>query len=1576
MTFNVNKDKVFNNTYTTSVLKIPIYSSIIDVGDEPGMEGDIIIDSSTGEFCYNNGYGWVCMSMDSIENVGTGEDIYNVGTMYPFQLRTIQGAFNQAVPNLIAEDVIVNDPTTNPTPATNGNVIGTQIQNSLVVYLNTTGSDSNDGVTLLTSVATIERALEIVRFRSYVNNARIIFGPGVYNLTNNLLNFQIGNRGREKSPLFLEGSLITVRSGNAPNITVNIDEYSLLQFINIAGAGFSSADEGRMIRLTYTNTSSGIQTNDFILGEYNSIDNTICLCASINGYQISPSDSVVYTIFDRSSIINMTDSIWISDNIPIIFKNLVFEFSLDQPDITIEMQNFTAVNINTEYRHSAGIIDQTNEYTLNYVNCNMMSGKLPLLTILPLVSDPNAASAGMYIHLDNNPTGSNNTGLFINNITGQSTYQNSFIRGSDGYETVININNIDSLLVVVENNIINLNGQNSIEWVHTYNNNIGFMAFCLYHNVVKTMSLNNSALNVFRLHIDCNTANLQYPILIDTNSNCNLEDSLIEGNNNSYIGGIEVYESTLNFNNSIINSFNSVNSDPDTAGLYAENSNIIIDINNVSAIQSTFYTLPNSAILCRKCNVTISHTVSNAFITDVTRNVNSYPLILENCQLNITSNNANPFITNIGFQRPGYILLNNCKGSIESVRIFGNNNTLSEVAIDANNSILLLNNILLDNLLINRFNDAIIKLTNSTVNLNNSVFNYTSIPSYNGINAINSKININTISFTNFIRSVNLVTSELRINGKISVNNCNYGIYGQSSLLDITSISSDPSVFTDNTLSDLYLVNTNGYLTECNFINNDTTAIILNNNSQLRIEEYVIDMITGNTIAIDCTNSKLVLNSGVIYNYENGIVAKNSELVLTNSDLNIPSVSLQTGLVLDNSNLFCEDTNIFEHNNSIIATNNSQLVIKGSNISNLLPAINGTTIIVENSQATITSDTKRTIYHKDLGMKLKNANLYILNYELSGLANLSPPGTSSTNIDAESSHILIEHSVDLIYGNNTDNSNAINLLNSDLVIKDINAALTPSTFSISNQVAGNAFDLINSSLTMENSTNINSINDCNRILTSTNSKIIIDRLNTTNINSFGFDCTTTYLRLDNASILHDANNCINANGCQLELSNSTFNGTPGGVVALQLDSCQFNADNVTTTGYSSSSIIADNSTLNISNSTLDGFNIGLEISNSKLKLIRAPNSPITMTSNNKCIFATSSKLLVQNYNFEVTDLNGICIDLQNSNINLVSGNLDNTIVGQNGINAINSNVSMNQVNTATFWRIENTSSQGNIAINLDQSVLNCNNSFDVQLFIRNYILGINAINNSNLVIRRLNAFNTVAPDPVTSLNTVISLDSSKLVLRGQVGQLSQLSSNLNCINAINNSQLEIIYMLIIESPGGNGINLANSDIVCDNVTINSCQLAMSANNSRIRGVTSTFTNSTLSNISLVKSSISLTDCIITNASNLGVTGITLENSDANINNTNISSNFNGMLVSRNSSATLTGNTVGLNTNTGLIIGSHSNVNAQPTVNVTGSVNNINLAGTILVTYPASGNSINDYILIGPALSQMCNITVG
>ena len=103
--FNVTRDKILNHIQTTCVNQIPVYNSLSQVGDEPGMEGDIILDRQTGLFCYHDGLTWVCLSggsggvLPSVSLAGPATDRFS-NTVLSFDTKPlIVGWYAMAIDN-------------------------------------------------------------------------------------------------------------------------------------------------------------------------------------------------------------------------------------------------------------------------------------------------------------------------------------------------------------------------------------------------------------------------------------------------------------------------------------------------------------------------------------------------------------------------------------------------------------------------------------------------------------------------------------------------------------------------------------------------------------------------------------------------------------------------------------------------------------------------------------------------------------------------------------------------------------------------------------------------------------------------------------------------------------------------------------------------------------------------------------------------------------------------------------------------------------------------------------------------------------------------------------------------------------------------------------------------------------------------------------------------------------------------------------------------------------------------------------------------------------------------------------
>lgn len=67
----VVRDKIYNNLQSTTITKIPVWKSLEAIGDESGMEGNIVLESDSGLFCYHDGLSWICLGSNG-DNGPTG----------------------------------------------------------------------------------------------------------------------------------------------------------------------------------------------------------------------------------------------------------------------------------------------------------------------------------------------------------------------------------------------------------------------------------------------------------------------------------------------------------------------------------------------------------------------------------------------------------------------------------------------------------------------------------------------------------------------------------------------------------------------------------------------------------------------------------------------------------------------------------------------------------------------------------------------------------------------------------------------------------------------------------------------------------------------------------------------------------------------------------------------------------------------------------------------------------------------------------------------------------------------------------------------------------------------------------------------------------------------------------------------------------------------------------------------------------------------------------------------------------------------------------------------------------------
>jgi hypothetical protein len=1569
MTFALNKDNYFNHLRATTVNKIPQYDSLSSVGDEPGMIGDVIIDNSTGFFCWHNGITWTCSEgggSSNLVNIGNGQDIYN-DPSNPAQIRTIQGAFNNAVSNLLAEDVIVNDPSTNPTPSTNGNIIGTDIVQNLLVLISPLGNDINDGIT--NPVQTLARAIEIVRFRGFVNTARITFAPGNYNITaDETLNFQVGSRGRERNPLILEGALTLDRAGTNQTINV-ITDISGLQYIQISASGLNQNDEGKMIRLTY----NGGTINDFILGQYDPINDAIIVCADSN-YTINPG-IVSYQIFTRASVIRLNNSLWESDKMPIIFKNLVFEFDIQQENTIIQVQNFLWINVNTEYRHTVNTIVPTgNLFFMNYLESIVISGRNSFISIVPFfyISE-SEISAGSYMHIDNEPVSGDSllTLSFTNSVF---NLLGSYCRGQRLFNSgiIFESNNDYSLVFdsVNFNNIIN-------NTLISSNNSDVILKNNLITNTRQILRINLGALNMDTININSTYTNNDY-VIESRSALLDIDRVYVNGNDEAFTGFLTTQFSKCTIRQIYINDLNGAINDPSKSVLYFDKSSVIYTIQNNSGTSPPLPIIGNvpiSAMIAQDCDISMTY-AGGPFISSSNEVVNTACIQFTNCFITILSNTPASLVDNINNNIRTQILIVNSKGLLQNVQLNGFD-LLSgpQYGLEINNSEIELRNTSL-NTTNNSYIRGIIISINSTLNFSeNCNFTRNNTPALVGLEAINSTIFGDTLTFSNYDTAVNLTATTLNVR-RIIIDNSTSAINAVSSNILIIAEPQEQSSFNNNNIC-LQLDNTQVNIDFCNFSNTISNALFARNNSHITLININANLLSENNILYNCTNCELILQNNNLTMYNVGLRAVKSTIDIQSSSFigTLFNNDYPTGLNIINSICRIENSSITDHNTSITTDNNTMLTVLDTSIPNTSVTTNApiSTILLNNTSAVFkSSDGVINIqHHVNTGITCNNSTLYMFNYSLRGKNDLITPGISTTSLSAKSSKILIECSNNMEIGYNTQPGPMFSLLDSDITFLNLTFG---SIISFLNQPSGTVFDLNNSNLNIINNSNNRYIvtglsppNLPNTFIQSTNSNVNISGLNAFTqivlINS-----NNSFIRLESCDITNNDQVGISANNTDINLSNvSIINGNNASIGVFLNNDCYMYGNNVTIDTYTITQINATNSKLEFQTSTISGGVIPLSMINSDLRMISLVVPPAVISGSGNCLVGDNSTVLIENYNISSP---GVPIIITNSTLELVSGSSYNTIQGGSQcIIANNSIIDMSQTDANFYWTLTNAGI-GAIAINLDQSRLRCLNQFTSPLIIENFVLGIQAINHSDIYIRRLNA--------TQNITTAISIDSSKLVLQSTLGNSSAITTTDKSIVANNNSDIQLIFVDV--QSGNTGIEISSSNLKCNEVSVNSTISFNAILGQNCSTIVLQSCNITVSNNGVIVigcSSATITDCNITDCNN-GV-NISGNSNCAIFNSPNIiNHSSNSVTVSENSQLSVLQQVTipGSSSPFGINITRGSKVYVQNGSGYAGTTSPVQISA-VNIAYPLLGQSYNDYNAPGlSAAGQMCSITVG
>jgi hypothetical protein len=1281
----------------------------------------------------------------SIQNVGVGADIYNSPTANPFDLRRLSAAINEII-SIQAEDVIVNDPISNSDPVNNGNTIGTNIQNDLQVFVSPSGNDQNDGMTVGTQVETLQRALEIVRFRGYTDTCIINMDSGTFTVPTGLLNFKIGARGRTTSPILIRGAPMNLfATGTILPSNISAKSNGILVLADVI---FNQTYVGRTIELEYTSLTSGIITRTFVIGSF---DNTtsppsITVTASLFLDDIDITQSINFRVLDKTTTLSVSEgSYWESDYSQIILQNLeinAVNTSLPTPQFnTLSFNNFNLIVNNVLFNQSGNgisifkFIDST---LINYGNLTQQlfgdfGAFLSLPSNIPNVL-PEQGPAGLtcncfsidsinsVIQLSNSMIGNTNT-----NSSGGS------FRGlKSAYFTIACVFNQDATIQLSP-------GQTTIFPVFSLITTLVFNGFCYLTGVLQYADIFSdsniiSQNNIYDAYLLDGNTEFNSIFNVNEKSLLAIENCIFDCKNSDLsIGQITGNSSFSARNSQILNISNGTKNN--AGGLNCLDSNIEISMRNLgsplpsSFIEDIYINSSNTGSLFNfiGCTVNIS-TDDNSNGINIVNGVFSNSSIVNiynfiNCELNIVLdflNNRCSLVDNININVQQLVSINETKGIINSIAVKSPGGIIppSEFMM-LRNSQINLNNLSNDNGLGQAFGyytSALINTMNSTLFLINSTFigndGTNQTPQF--ISSTNSYINITVnTAITDFLTTIfsnnsNILLNTITINSNIA-NSEGIVLNNSTCSMDNTSIQVQFKAIVANNSTLTAQSNINSILQTTNI----TNVPLL----ELRSSNVNIFLMT------------LQYNGGGVF-CENGTrcVVDSCTINDVSGNIQYESINLQSGSFCkwQNTSLVGQD----HQRNVVVVNDNSELLMLSSPIQGGGIANGFTTVSIENNSRATFRNMDITNHHVR-GILVSNNSNVVFDECTQILGRTNPGDETEVSLEiTNNSNVLITGSQNMQISDN--------LLTGGSGIR-INQSTLKSTvpqLNISNNVrygilSSNNFRTsnidINSQLTIDNNTETAiEINKCNLIIVnSTTSNLngsnislqaFDSKINFTNVELNGLNTSLNTIQLDNCDLTINTGSIRNANEYGIRASRSR----------LYLGKCTFdnnlqrhiyceycymiNSDMASST-FSDVCIDLLNSIAYIynSNGSFESNQTGIRTNNSKMYLLNV-NIPGGIGTQTNSIEGYNSDIIIEIINTDISYSNNAStgILLQNCNVKILNNSDNNLNIetnGTSGIICLNTNLSIYNNGDIAGGNININTNTGNGIQLVDNSVL-------------------------------------------------------------------------------------------------------------------------------------------------------------------------------------------------------------------------------------------------------------------------------
>jgi len=1332
------------------------------------------------------------------ENIGFGADVGpqndrfivyngqpNLPDTLPLQIRTLYGAQNQAVVGLEAEDVIINDVATNPNPETNGNLIGTPIVQNLEIFIDTnTGNDANDGTTLATSVFSLGRALEIARFRNYVDQAVInITGGSSVIVNESMLNVKLGERGREQHPLVIRGQLepVVIDTLQPANMTIQQTSGMLIASYLLPPPNIllgPSGYEGATIDLTWNN---GADTRRFLMGDITNNSFQVALNVFLDNVDIS--QPVDFTIYGRTSrIIHFQTCVYQGDYSPIVFKDIDFSLNMGFAEI-IEFNNVNVIWNNCRFTQTTDI----NALQFNQCSVSTFVNQTGQFFVLQGIQ--------LYPPITNIPDVEGPAGLAVNvrrvnyiNSTVNVLYSTSSAIENDEYgeHLIEDCRTLFALCLFTQRRVTN---ESDLTLIFVTIQAVVQALFCSFMKIaeigdISVISIGGfiqcyysiSDLTItqnFTIYKTFNNSNL---VLVESEHDCNQQPINILQSGDMCLTRAEgcVFRDIIENNSS-------------STALQIRDSKLIIILEDYSLIQN--YTSNGQAVItCDNCEITISGAQQSQFpgysvIDNITGVVNNI-INLTSCRLYFNGNagesdpnNYQSFVncsTGIWPNITNQLNLVSCSCYIVNCKLWNDTNVslLQGNFITGNNCTIYGRNWSTENTTVspqvNSLFDIVMRLDACVVELESCEFNGQGpVQSQWFVISLNSKLLLSGVNIREFRSIIESTTSEHLLLNSTVTGSVGFGIL----------------CFNDKfTMYGGEIRQVNSY------------CINANENSMVSFVETNLVCESRNDALFRLNSSKLaVRNCSLDFAWRCFDAVNSSDLSVSGSQIISTQEFDDCVIRLDNNSTGYVDSlqtvagNNLYRRRCLEITNNSVLSVMNMSFSNTIPAIDTDSTIFVSRGSKLTMQGCNVFDYNFIGIELEEGSeLNVINgIQITGRKQLSVPETTDCSLLIRNGSVCNigsdEGSPSIIIIGHNDGANAsgikiagsqIHCRNAKLIITD-NDLFGIQAFDTSPDIYGNSV------ITYENPSNnaMEIINCVGGIILKNCIFSVLNGLEFSGANTVSLiDATNSSVNVTNLTTNNNFNypngvrmfnSCLNLNNCELHNIENVYIESIKSIVNLITP----NFDNLAANVPSTSLVRARDSTVNISLQESYEITLGSTVL----------NSFVMENSTFNFVGESGNVATLRNFVQTAIDCTNSIVNLKNVEINCVSVNVTPVVIGTNCMILRNCWGSISSQGEQVSLGFQNALQHGIILINSHVSIVSefiDDSPLTASIFVSSNLQnGISCVNTNLSVIFSIigqNGGNGIS----ASENSNLRITQTKIDQNGQSGILCTRGSKL------------------------------------------------------------------------------------------------------------------------------------------------------------------------------------------------------